>query len=246
MIRKRIEDINEVKSLTQEISELADEIADMMLRSRISSNDRNYGNSRGTSSSRSSPQGSGYRPPVDLWGESPSPSPSSSPRPSTRPPPPRASTPSRSATPPTRGPVRTAKPIPGSVDWDAGRNNVKGFEDDYLDYNFDEETLEDFGGGKENERNGNSNSNQSPWRKSYQDRRNPNASNGNSNSNGQAFASFLFEDEPPIKRDYEGDDVDEYEEAGDEDADEEIEGAQNSAVLNELLRIFNLSKKGKK
>ena len=226
---------------------MADEIADVMLRSRTSSDGRNYGNSnsRSGSSSTYSSRSSGYRPPVDLWGESPSPSPSpsNSPRQSTRPPPP-----PRKSNPPRSGasPVQKSKPTPGSVDWDAGRNNVKGGEEDYLDYNFDEETLEDFGGNKNDNKNGNKeDSTQSPWRKSYQERRNP--SSTSNNSGGQAFASFLFEDEIPLKKDYEGEDEDEDdEEDEEEEGEEESDGAQNSAVLNELLRIFNLSKKSRK
>ena len=107
---------------------------------------------------------------------------------------------------------------------------MKGNNDfDYLDYNFDEDTLEDFGGGKD--------SKDGTWRSQYEGRRNPNASEGKA----QAFASFLFEDELSTVED----DGDEEEENDDEDGVEEVEGPQNSAVLNELLRLFKMSKKGK-
>lgn len=66
-------------------------------------------------------------------------------------------------------------------------------------------------------------SGESAWRKS---RRAPKAENG---STGQAFASFLFEDEEDNA-----------------DVAEEDEGADSNAVLKELLRIFKEKNKRKK
>ena len=216
LIRQRIEDINDLKSMTQEIDELADEIAHIMQQNK-KENDRAYGYSSRTTRPQPTPTPT-YKPPVDLWGESPRSS--SPPRTATRPPPPppRAAPP-RSATPtPTTAPTRTARKEPDTRD--VGRNNVKGM-DDYLDYNFDEETLDNFGGEEEDDEK---ESTKSPWRKQYESRRNPNGS-------GQAFASFLFEDEEP--------------QVVDEEEEEEEDG-QNRAVLNELLRLFKMSKKPKK
>lgn len=206
MIRKRIEDINEIKSLTTEIADLADDIADGMLRSASppssDSNDgyRSQGNVRRDTSSK-------FTTPVDLWGDTP-----------TRPPPRTAVRPPVKSVSPPR-PAAGRSPRPGSIDWDAGRN-AKGA--DTFEYDFDEETMDRFGETK------NAEDTESAWRKS---RRNPTSSKG---SNGQAFASFLFED------DVAGDDEDEAEEVEGDDA------KSSNAVLNELLRIFKEKNKRKK
>lgn len=183
-----------------QISDLSDDIADKMLRSSVP---QSQGNTR-----RDESQGQTYRPPVDLWGETPSRSQPQPPRVSTRPPP-------RTTTPPR--PATKRAPEPGSIDWDKKRN-VKG--DDTFEYNFDEDSLDDFGEKKDDS--------VSDWRKS---RRRVNPDTG---ASGQAFASFLFEDEI----------ADENEE------DEEVENSsaenKNNAVLNELLRIFKDKNKRKK
>ena len=204
MIRKRIEDINEIKSLTMEIADLADDIADGMLRSATPSMDSSDGyRSQGTVRRDTSTK---FTTPVDLWGDTPTrPPPRTAPRP-----------PVKSVTPPR---PTTRSPRPGSIDWDAGRN-AKGA--DTFEYDFDEETMGRFGE-KENTQD-----TESAWRKS---RRNPTSDKG---SNGQAFASFLFED------DITGDDEDEAEEVEGDDA------KKNNAVLNELLRIFKEKNKRKK
>ena len=206
MIRKRIEDINEVKSMTMEISDLADEIADAMLRSASppssepSEGYRTQGTFRRDVSTK-------FTTPVDLWGDTPARPP---PRTATRPP-------VKTVTPPRPATKRTAQP--GSIDWDADRN-IKGA--DTFEYDFDEETLDGFGGTK------NAEDTESAWRKS---RRNPTSNNG---TNRQAFASFLFEDEVV------GDDEEEGEEVEGTDEDD------SNAVLKELLRIFKEKNKRKK
>ena len=178
-----------------QISDLSDDIADKMLRSSVPQSQR----------STRRDEGQTYTPPVDLWGETPSRA--QPPRVSSRPPP-------RTTAPPRPATKRT--PEPGSIDWDKKRN-VKG--DDAFQYNFDEDSLDDFGEKKEDS--------VSDWRKS---RRRVTPDTGTS---GQAFASFLFEDEI----------ADETEE------DEEVESSgenKNNAVLNELLRIFKDKNKRKK
>ena len=205
MIRKRIEDINELNSLTTQVSDLADEVADLMLRSRTPPRDRERERDGPSRSQGGSWQESrSYRPPVDLWGDTPSPR-SQPPRTATRPP-------TRTVDPPR--PASKRSPEPGSINWDAKRN-IKGA--DQFEYNFDEDTMDQYDEGEVKE------SGESAWRKS---RRNPKAESG---SSGQAFASFLFEDEK--------------EEA---DADEEDEGADGNAVLKELLRVFKEKNKRKK
>ena len=179
-----------------QISDLSDDIADKMLRS---SAPQSQGNTKGD-------EGQAYRPHVDLWGETPSRS--QPPRASTRPPP-------RTVTPPR--PATKRAPEPGSIDWDKKRN-VKG--DDAFNYNFDEDSLNDFGEKKDDS--------VSDWRKS---RRRVNPETG---ASGQAFASFLFEDEV----------ADETEE--DNDEENSSEENKNNAVLNELLRIFKEKNKRKK
>ena len=180
-----------------QISDLSDDIADKMLRSSVP---QSQGNTR-----RDEGQGQAYRPPVDLWGETPSRA--QPPRVSTRPPP-------RTVTPPR--PATKRAPEPGSIDWDKKRN-VKG--DDAFKYNFDEDSLDDFGDKKDDS--------VSDWRKSRR-RVNP-----ESNGSGQAFASFLFEDEIE----------EETEDGEDEESSAET---KNNAVLNELLRIFKDKNKRKK
>jgi hypothetical protein len=111
-------------------------------------------------------------------------------------------------------PAAKRTPEPGSINWDAKRN-TKGA--DQFEYNFDEDNMDQYDEGAEKE------SGESAWRKS---RRSPKAESG---SSGQAFASFLFEDEKD-----------------DADADEEDEGADSNAVLKELLRVFKEKNKRKK
>lgn len=189
-----------------QVSDLADEVADLMLRSRTPPRERERdGASRSQGGSWQDSRG--YRPPVDLWGETPS-SRSEPPRTATRPP-------IRTVDPPRPAPKRS--PEPGSINWDAKRN-IKGA--DQFEYNFDEDNMDQYGEGEEKD----AGSGESAWRKS---RRNPKAEGG---SSGQAFASFLFEDEKDEN----------------EDADEETEGADNNAVLKELLRVFKEKNKRKK
>jgi hypothetical protein len=157
LIRKRLNDINELRSLTTQIDDAADEIVDAMLQGRVSKN-TDYSQSNGYSGNLREPiymeRSRGtvqptreQNAPFDLWGETPS-----------------TSNPRRSSSLPASTPKKGGNR--GYWDPSIGIQKIKEEFDSF----FDEETLEEYGEVKKRETES-----QSPWRNDYEKRRNPQA-----------------------------------------------------------------------